>query len=61
MADAPTCKVILAAGIAKKLLAEVQEGLKTLNRQPLLVGFLASSDPASRVYADFTGKTAREK
>ncbi|KAK8168467.1 hypothetical protein IWX90DRAFT_108722 [Phyllosticta citrichinensis] len=60
MADAPTCKVILAAGIAKKLLAEVQEGLKTLNRQPLLVGFLASSDPASRVYADFTGKTARE-
>lgn len=61
MADAPTCKVILAGGVAKKLLAEVQDGLKQLNRSPLLVGFLASGDPASRVYADWTGKTAREK
>ncbi|KAB2572560.1 Tetrahydrofolate dehydrogenase/cyclohydrolase [Lasiodiplodia theobromae] len=60
MADAPTCKVILAGGVAKKLLAEVQDGLKQLNRSPLLVGFLASGDPASRVYADWTGKTARE-
>ncbi|KAF2088159.1 NAD(P)-binding protein [Saccharata proteae CBS 121410] len=60
MAEAPLCKTVLAGGVAKKLLSEVQEGLKQLNRAPLLVGFLATSDPAARVYADWTGKTARE-
>lgn len=55
------CKVVLAAGIAKKLLAEVSEGLKDLEKPPHLVGFLANKDPASRVYAEFTGKTCREK
>jgi methylenetetrahydrofolate dehydrogenase (NAD+) len=59
--DKPNCKVVLANNIAKSLLAEVQDGLKTIDRKPLLVGFLSSSDPAARVYAEWTGKTAHEK
>lgn len=61
MAEKPNCKVILANNIAKKLLEEVQDGLKTIDRKPLLVGFLSSQDPAARVYAEWTGKTANEK
>lgn len=62
MADQkPNCKVILANNIAKSLLQEVQDGLKQIDRKPLLVGFLSSQDPAARVYADWTGKTANEK
>lgn len=60
-ADKPNCKVILATNIAKGLLGEIQEGLKTLDRKPLLVGFLSSNDPAARVYAEWTGKTCEEK
>jgi methylenetetrahydrofolate dehydrogenase (NAD+) len=60
-ADKPNCKVILANNIAKGLLGEIQEGLKTLERKPLLVGFLSSADPAARVYAEWTGKTCSEK
>jgi methylenetetrahydrofolate dehydrogenase (NAD+) len=60
-ADKPNCKVILANNIAKGLLGEVQDGLKTLQRKPLLVGFLSSNDPAARVYAEWTGKTCSEK
>ncbi|KAL1609004.1 Methylenetetrahydrofolate dehydrogenase [NAD(+)] [Nothophoma quercina] len=59
-ADKPNCKVILANNIAKGLLGEIQDGLKTLQRKPLLVGFLSSSDPAARVYAEWTGKTCSE-
>lgn len=55
------CKVILAGTIAKKLLGEVTDGLKTINRAPLLVGFLSSADPAARVYADWTEKTCKDK
>lgn len=55
------CKVVLATGIAKSLLAEVTEGVKQLERPPLLVGFLSSADPAARVYAEWTGKTCNEK
>ncbi|KAF2459946.1 methylenetetrahydrofolate dehydrogenase [Lineolata rhizophorae] len=59
--DAPAnCKVVLASTIAKKLGEEVREGVKTLNKAPLLVGFLSSGDPAARTYAEFTGKTCRE-
>ena len=62
MADSkPNCKVVLANNIAKSLLQEVQDGLKQIDRKPLLVGFLSSQDPAARVYADWTGKTANEK
>lgn len=60
-ADKPNCKVVLANNIAKALLGEIQDGLKALDRKPLLVGFLSSSDPAARVYAEWTGKTCNEK
>ncbi|CAF9922549.1 MAG: NAD-dependent 5,10-methylenetetrahydrafolate dehydrogenase [Gomphillus americanus] len=58
----PSCKVILANPIAKNLLIEVSDGLKSLVRTapPLLVGFLANADPAARMYADWTGRTCRE-
>ncbi|GAB7342700.1 hypothetical protein MBLNU457_g0852t1 [Dothideomycetes sp. NU457] len=55
-----SCKVVLAAGIAKKLQAEVAEGLKQLKKPPHVVGFLANTDPAARMYADWTGKTCRD-
>ena len=62
MADEkPHCKVILANNIAKGLLDEVRDGLSKLGTKPLLVGFLASADPAARVYAEWTGKTCVEK
>jgi methylenetetrahydrofolate dehydrogenase (NAD+) len=56
-----TCKVILANTIAKSLSAEVQAELKQLGRAPQLHGFLANKDPAARMYADWTGKTCKEK
>ncbi|EON62019.1 methylenetetrahydrofolate dehydrogenase (NAD+) [Coniosporium apollinis CBS 100218] len=60
-ADAPAnCKVVLAGGIAKRLLVEVAEGLEQVSKPPLLVGFLSSTDPAARIYADWTGRTCRE-
>lgn len=59
--DKPNCKVVLANNIAKSLLQEVQEGLKSIGRKPLLVGFLSSADPAARVYAEWTRKTCNEK
>ncbi|PNS15881.1 Methylenetetrahydrofolate dehydrogenase [Sphaceloma murrayae] len=55
-----SCKVVLAASIAKKLQGEVAEGLAKASRKPHLVGFLANKDPAARMYADWTGKTCRE-
>lgn len=62
MADEkPHCKVVLANNIAKSVLEEVRHGLQQLDRKPLLVGFLASADPAARVYAEWTGKTCVEK
>jgi methylenetetrahydrofolate dehydrogenase (NAD+) len=57
----PSCKVILAAGISKALLTEVQENLSKLQKTPLLVGFLANDDPAAQMYADWSAKTCREK
>lgn len=59
--EKPNCKVILANNIAKSLLEEVRDGLSKIERKPLLVGFLSSSDPAARVYAEWTGKTCTEK
>ncbi|CAA9964446.1 hypothetical protein CFE70_010504 [Pyrenophora teres f. teres 0-1] len=58
--DKPNCKVVLANNIAKSLLEEVRDGLSKINKKPLLVGFLASSDPAAKVYAEWTGKTCVE-
>ena len=55
------CKVILAGTIAKSLQAEIADGVKKLSKPPLLVGFLATTDPAAKVYADWTSKQCKEK
>lgn len=55
------CKVVLAAGIATKMLAEVQSDLSKLEITPKLVGFLANEDPAAQMYADWSAKTCRDK
>ena len=44
-----SCKVVLAGTVASKLMGEVQAGLAGLGRTPLLVGFLANSDPAAKM------------
>ena len=59
--DPTSCKVVLAGTVAKGLLTEVSEGLSMLGRSPLLVGFLANTDPAARKYAEWTDRTCREK
>lgn len=64
--DVPkTCKVILADNIAKNLLAEVTETLKTIQldapSRPTLVAFLANDDPAAMKYAEWSKKTCEEK
>ena len=61
--DAPaSCKVILAASIAKGLLEEVKAGLAALDgKRPHLLGILANSDAAAKVYADWTQRTCEEK
>ncbi|OQD73878.1 hypothetical protein PENDEC_c013G05451 [Penicillium decumbens] len=60
-ASAPaSCKVILAKNVANGLLSEVQEGVKTLEKPPHLVGFLANNDPAALMYAQWTQKTCEE-
>ena len=56
-----SCKVVLASAVAKSLTVEVTEGLSSLGKTPLLVGFLANSDPAARKYAEWTDRTCREK
>jgi methylenetetrahydrofolate dehydrogenase (NAD+) len=57
----PSCKVVLAKNIANGLLDEVKDGLKSLEKGPNLMGFLANHDPAARMYADWTEKTCHEK
>lgn len=59
--DPTSCKVVLAGTVAKNLLTEVSEGLLKLGRSPLLVGFLANTDPAARKYAEWTDRTCQEK
>lgn len=56
-----SCKVILAGTIAKGLLSEIQNGLSKLDRKPHLLGILGNDDPAAKVYADWTQKTAEDK
>lgn len=56
-----SCKVVLAAHVARGLLAEVNEGRQTLSKAPHLMGFLANSDPAAKMYADWTEKTCKDK
>ena len=62
MAETSTaCKVVLGGTVAQSLLAEVADGLATLQRAPLLVGFLANADPAAHMYADWTDRICKEK
>lgn len=60
-----TCKVILAEGIAKRLLGEVRESLETTIskgiKRPCLAAFLANDDPAAVKYAEWSKKTSEEK
>lgn len=56
-----SCKVVLSGSVANSLLEEVLEGRKILDNPPHLVGFLANSDPAARMYANWTEKTCQEK
>lgn len=56
-APPPTCKVILASTIATQIMNEVRASASSLPRPPHLVGFLANSDPAAKMYADWTGTT----
>lgn len=55
-----SCKVVLSKNVANGLLSEVQEGVKTLEKPPHLVGFLANNDPAAVMYAQWTEKTCQE-
>lgn len=55
------CKVILAGTVANKLMEEVRRDVEKLGKKPLLVGFLANTDPAAKMYADWTAKTCRDK
>ena len=55
------CKTILAGTIAKGLLNEVKDGLSKLRTKPHLCGILANDDPSAQVYAEWTGKTCKEK
>ncbi|KAF7118621.1 hypothetical protein CNMCM5793_008159 [Aspergillus hiratsukae] len=56
----PPCKVVLSKNVANSLVAEVLEGVKTLEKPPHLVGFLANDDPAALMYAQWTEKTCQE-
>jgi methylenetetrahydrofolate dehydrogenase (NAD+) len=60
-----TCKVFLAETIAKGLLAEVKDTLKTIQQdtdsRPTLTAFLANDDPAAVKYAEWSKKTCEEK
>jgi len=60
MATETPCKVVLAGNIAKGLLEEVKAGLAALKRQPHLLGVLANTDAAAKVYANWTQKTCEE-
>ena len=56
-----SCKVVLAAAVARDILNEVSEDLPRVKSSPLLVGFLANQEPAARKYAEWTDRTCREK
>lgn len=59
-----TCKVFLSDTIARGLLAEVTDTLKTVQQngetRPTLVAFLANDDPAAMKYAEWSKKTCEE-
>ncbi|CEJ62876.1 Putative Methylenetetrahydrofolate dehydrogenase [Penicillium brasilianum] len=54
-------KVMLSKHVANGLLQEVQKELKTLEKPPHLVGFLANNDPDALMYAQWTQKSYEEQ
>lgn len=57
---APQGRTILASSVAKLYTEEITEQVKKLTITPKLVGFLANDDPAAKMYAKWTEKTARD-
>lgn len=51
-------ETLLASTVAKPFIAEIMAGVQALDKKPVLVGFLANSDPAARMYAEWTAKTS---
>jgi methylenetetrahydrofolate dehydrogenase (NAD+) len=61
MGESSSCKVVQAASPAANLLNEVRDGASGLPKTPVLVGFLANTDPAARKYAEWTRRTCELK
>ncbi|QPG75820.1 hypothetical protein FOA43_003182 [Brettanomyces nanus] len=61
-AEKPTtaCKVVTASRIAKKYTEEIKAHIAKLDHPLTLVGLLANADPAAKLYANWTGKTAKQ-
>lgn len=57
-AMATPCKVVPASKIAQKYLKDVEQLTSKLDKPLTLVGLLANDDPAAKLYANWTGKTA---
>ncbi|WPK26047.1 hypothetical protein PUMCH_003392 [Australozyma saopauloensis] len=53
----PAGRTILASTIAKQYVDEITSEVAKLPFKPKVVGFLGNSDPASKTYASWTGKT----
>ncbi|KAI9188202.1 Methylenetetrahydrofolate dehydrogenase [NAD(+)] [Blastocladiella emersonii ATCC 22665] len=54
------CKTLLATGIAAKFSDEVRASATGLTPTPVLVGFLANTDPAAATYAEWTAKACAD-
>ncbi|KAI8812170.1 hypothetical protein BJ742DRAFT_866732 [Cladochytrium replicatum] len=53
------CHVVKANDVAQQFINELREHVSKLPDPPILVGFLANSDPAARKYAEWTGRTCK--
>ncbi|VEU21212.1 DEKNAAC102148 [Brettanomyces naardenensis] len=56
--SAVPCKVVPASRIAKKYTEEIKAQTAKMDHKLTLVGLLANGDPAAKMYASWTGKTA---
>ena len=48
--------LVAASEVSKKFTLELKQEIVSLQTKPKLVGFLANSDPAAEMYANWTGK-----
>ncbi|EPX75368.1 methylenetetrahydrofolate reductase [Schizosaccharomyces octosporus yFS286] len=55
-----SCKVVYASRVAESFVEQLKELVKRFEPVPTLVGFLANTDPAARMYAEWTEKTCKE-